>query len=138
MFGCITHQPRRNRLRNYEDEPPNHRSRSYETANPAETPAIKYTSRHSSLPAKPADLLKGNTSPPPQQSGSLRLDKWISHLLNEGASNIHSGSQMYFFFRSSDEVPSRKVKTQYFAADLLGFLNFCTFDLKISLLVSKT
>ncbi|RCN46070.1 hypothetical protein ANCCAN_07936 [Ancylostoma caninum] len=64
MFGCITHQPRRNRPRNFEDEPPNLRSRSFDTPDGAESPPIapKRTGRHSSLPAKSADSLKGSAN----------------------------------------------------------------------------
>ncbi|EYC16591.1 hypothetical protein Y032_0033g2737 [Ancylostoma ceylanicum] len=92
MFGCITHQPRRNRPRNFEDEPPNLRSRSFDTPDGAESPPIapKRTSRHLSLPAKGVDQLKARPPPPPPQGGSLRLDKWISHLLSEGAWQIYS------------------------------------------------
>ncbi|VDO32395.1 unnamed protein product [Haemonchus placei] len=60
MFGCITHQPRRHRPRNFEDEPSNLRSRSLDAQPPPKplpfgTPP-KPTGRLSSTPLKPSSL----------------------------------------------------------------------------------
>uniref|UniRef100_A0A183GRS3 Uncharacterized protein n=1 Tax=Heligmosomoides polygyrus TaxID=6339 RepID=A0A183GRS3_HELPZ len=57
MFGCVTHQPRRHRPRNFEDEPSNLRSRSFDPPSSVKALALpppKSSGRQSSVEARPA------------------------------------------------------------------------------------